>query len=329
MNGWGRDLLSSLMMGFLIPGVILNTAVTFDRPKTERRPESELHQQTTLPVRIRSKEGSVQEGEMDDYLVGVVLAEMPAYFESEALRAQAVVARTFAGRAYETGGKHGDSSVCVLPECCQGYRSESDYLEQGGREADVEKVRQAVLETSGQVLVYGGELIEATYFSCSGGSTEDALTVWGTAVPYLRTVESPGEEQAAHYRDRTVLTARELEEKLELKLPEHPGDWFGKITYTAGGSVDTAVIGGQYFTGTEVRSRLGLHSAAFTVSLEPEGAVFITKGYGHRVGMSQYGADAMAAAGNTYQQILTHYYQGTELTALEELTLPLDKDTSS
>ncbi len=309
MNGWGKDILVSLMMGFVLPGVLLNGAVTMNREVLP--PETEAAPSVFLPVNVRQADGTVREEAMDTYLVGVVLAEMPASFEPEALKAQAVVARTYARRAFETGGKHKDGSVCTLPECCQGYVSEDGYPE-----SVVKKVRTAVQATSGQVLTYEGELIEATYFSCSGGSTEDAAVVWGTDFPYLRSVDSPGEEEASHYRDRMVFDPEEVEEKLGLELTPDPETWIGKVTYTAGGSVDTAVIGGQYFTGTEVRSRMGLYSAAFTVSAEDAAVVFTTKGYGHRVGMSQYGADAMAVKGCLYPEILAHYYQGTVLTQL-------------
>lgn len=317
MNGWGKDLLISLMVGLVLPGVVLKGAVVMTAQEAPE-PTAEVSL-ISLPVKVRGPDGTVREGDLEEYLVGVVLAEMPASFEQEALKAQAVVTRTYARKAYETGGKHEDGSVCTVPECCQGYMSEEDYLRQGGLEADAAKVRQAVLSTAGQVLTYQGELIEATYFSCSGGSTEDAVVVWGTDYPYLRSVDSPGEEEAAHYREKTVFAPEDVEEKLGVELAEDPGDWIGKVSYTAAGSVETAVIGGRHFTGTEIRRLLGLYSAAFTVEAEPDAITFTTKGYGHRVGLSQYGADAMAVKGYDYREILTHYYQGTELMSETEI----------
>ena len=314
MKQLGRDIAFSVWMGLLLPGLLLNmiSAVWNRAVETERE---KLVQQTVtaLPVRLRDTAGNVTEGDMDDYLVGVVLAEMPASFEAEALKAQSVVARTYARKAWENGGKHGDGSVCTVPACCQGWKSEADYLSQGGREADVEKIRQAVLSTSGQVLTYNGQLIEATYFSCSGGRTEDAVAVWGTEFPYLQAVDSPGEEGASCYTDSMAFSAEEVERRLGVSLTDDPGGWVGEVTHTEGGGVDTIYIGGRYFTGTEVRALLGLRSTVFSITVQPESITVDTRGYGHRVGMSQYGADAMAVAGSTYEEILTHYYQGAEL----------------
>lgn len=320
MKQLGKDLAFAVVVGMLIPGLLLNAAWAVWNRAVETERENAARQQnvTVLPVRLRSVSGTVTEEEMDEYLVGVVLAEMPASFEPEALKAQAVVARTYARKAWETGGKHGDGSVCVSPTCCQGWKSEADYLGQGGREEDILKVRQAVRSTSGQVLTYEGSLIEATYFSCSGGRTEDAVAVWGTEFPYLQAVDSPGEEGASCYTDRVTLSVGEVERRLGISLTVPPKNWVGDVTYTQGGGVDTIVIGGRYFTGTEVRALLGLRSTAFSITVQPDSITVDTRGYGHRVGMSQYGADAMAALGHTYKDILAHYYQGTELTMVEE-----------
>ena len=141
---------------------------------------------------VLNRSGNLQQMTMEAYLTGVVLAEMPASFEPEALKAQAVVARTYTRRRMESS-KHTAAAGCMDPGCCQSWRSESDYLDSGGRERDLQKVRRAVAETDGLVLRYDGKLIDATYFSCSGGSTEDAVAVWGQDVPYLQAVQSPGE----------------------------------------------------------------------------------------------------------------------------------------
>ena len=306
---WGEMLLA-LFLGLVLPGILLSGAVAFLEQREEQTLEAVVYVETAPQAEPM--------GELDAYLVGVVLAEMPASFEPEALKAQAVVARTYTRRAAVTGGKHGDGTVCTQASCCQAYISESDYLARGGTEEDVEKVRSAVRETAGQVLTYEGELIEATYFSCSGGQTEDAVAVWGTDYPYLRSVESPGEESAAHYTDTVTFSAEEFQQCLGANLTGTPESWFGDVTYTAGGGVDTMVIGTQTYRGTELRTRLGLRSTVFTVETEGDSVSIRTKGYGHRVGMSQYGADAMAASGSSYEEILAHYYQGTQLTKLEE-----------
>ena len=207
MKQLGKDIAFSVWIGMLLPALLLQGAVAvWNRAvETERERTAQLQTVAALPVWIRSEAGQVTQGDMDAYLVEVLLAEMPASFEPEALKAQAVVARTYARKAWETGGKHGDGSVCTSPLCCQGWKDEAAYLAQGGRAEDVEKIRQAVQATSGQVLTYRGELIEATYFSCSGGRTEDAVAVWGTDFPYLQAVDSPGEEGASCYTDTGTL----------------------------------------------------------------------------------------------------------------------------
>ena len=325
MKTFGEELLLAIFMGLILPGVMVSAAVLFSGEDDYVPPDTAAQtipaaESVPLTMRQRNTDGTVVERDLDTYLVGVVLAEMPAFFETEALKAQAVVARTYTRRAYETGGKHSDGSVCTQSSCCQAYISESDYLEKGGREADVEKVRSAVLATSGQVLTYEGKLIEATYFSCSGGVTEDAQAVWGTDFPYLRSVESPGEEDAAYYAHTVSFTSAEFRQALGKDLPGAPSDWFGSVTYTPGNGVDAMEIGGQFYKGTELRKLLGLRSTVFSVSVDGDTVSVQTRGYGHRVGMSQYGADAMAVRGSTYAEILAHYYQGTALETLESDT---------
>lgn len=317
-----KDILVSAAVGFLLPGFILNFGAKvrqqtlMEAARQETAPQAE-QASSAMPVNVRIDGESVITMNMDDYLTGVLLAEMPAAFEPEALKAQSVVARTYARKAVATGGKHGDGSVCTESSCCQGYCAAEEYLQQGGRPEDVEKIRSAVFATSGQVLTYQGELIEATYFSCSGGSTEDALAVWGADFPYLQAVESPGEDAAAHYQDTVVFSRTELEQALGITLTGHPEGWIQTVSYTRGGGVDAISIGGTFFTGPEIRRKLDLRSTAFSTSADGENLSITTRGYGHRVGMSQYGANAMALEGHTYAEILAHYYQGAELTRLD------------
>ena len=267
----------------------------------------------TLTVLNRS--GNLQQMTLEDYLLGVVLAEMPASFEPEALKAQAVVARTYTCKRME-GGKYDAAAVCMDPGCCQGFRAPADYLDEGGKQTAVDKVRSAVKSTDGQVLHYDGSLIDATYFSCSGGSTEDAVAVWGQDVPYLRAVDSPGEEDAPRFTDSVSFTTSEFAGKLGLSDQGDPASWFGAVRYTEGGGVDTMVIRGKTFTGPRLRSALGLRSTAFSVSVDGKTITVTTRGFGHRVGMSQYGAQAMARTGSSCAEILAHYYTGAELVRL-------------
>ena len=257
--------------------------------------------------------GNLRQMQLGEYLAGVVLAEMPADFEEEALKAQAVVARTYTCKRMEHN-KHGSAAVCTNSGCCQGYRDSEEYVNSGGKQDAVEKIRSAVTGTDGQVLVYSGELIDATYFSCSGGQTEDAVAVWGQDVPYLQSVESPGEEDAPRYTGRISYTPENFRLLTGISGEGSVGSWFGPVTYTDGGGVASIRICGETFTGTELRGILGLRSTMFTVSVSDGMIVFETKGFGHRVGMSQYGAQAMAQEGSSYREILEHYYSGTLLT---------------
>ena len=130
----------------------------------------------------------------------------------------------------------------------------------------------------------------------------------------MRSTASPGEENAVHHIDNVYFTAAEFEKKIGIDIPGRTETWFGNISYTKGNGVATIEIGGKKYSGTDIRQRLGLRSTAFSVVTIGNTILITTKGYGHRVGMSQYGADAMAVNGKTYRDILAHYYQGTELT---------------
>ena len=315
MNRIWKEIGIAVLMGMVLPGLILHVAVEFGKPKEDSPPTpgaTDITREDTL-IPVMLDDGGIRQMELDAYLTGVVLAEMPASFESEALKAQAVVARTYTLRAHTGKSKHTGASVCTDSRCCQGYIEEAEYLQAGGSEDSIRKIQAAVGGTSGFVLTYEGDVIEATYFSCSGGRTEDAVAVWGTDVPYLRSVDSPGEEDASHYTDRVHFIKSDLEEKLGITLPDNRNLWFYNITYTAGGGVAEIGIGEKRYTGTELRKLLGLRSTAFTITHDDTGVIFETRGYGHRVGMSQYGADAMALEGSTYREILAHYYPGTQL----------------
>ncbi len=312
-----KQMLLSFLAGAVMP-LVLATIFQHRPPVPEAESESispretitTLDPQTVLTVVNRA--GNLQQMDLREYLVGVVLAEMPADFETEALKAQAVVARTYTRKRME-GGKHGEAAVCMDSGCCQGWRAPEDYLDAGGRTVSVDKVRAAVADTDGLVLRYDGKLIDATYFSCSGGTTEDAVAVWGQDVPYLQSVESPGEEEAPRFSDSVSFSPVEFAGKLGLSADGDPNSWFGAVTHTDGGGVETMVIRGKSFTGTQLRSKLGLRSTAFEVRVSGGTITVTTRGFGHRVGMSQYGAQAMAKAGSSFADILAHYYTGAEL----------------
>lgn len=319
MKKFWEDMAAAVVMGLILPAVVLGMVSSI---RSMIKPPQEYAQQTqpteaTAPqsmVCVLSEDEKVIELPMNTYLTSVLLAEMPVSFEDEALKAQSVVARTYTLRAQERASKHDGAAVCTNSACCQGYLAEEDFLSRGGKAEDLQRIRDLVASTSGQVLTYEGELIEATYFSCSGGATEEAVAVWGTDVPYLQSVPSPGEEYATHYTDTVTFSSAEFATKLDAELSGNPSDWFGQVTYTKGGGIAQLEIGGKTYTGTELRRLLGLRSTAFEIESTEDTITLTTHGYGHRVGMSQFGADAMAAAGSLYPEILAHYYQGTELT---------------
>lgn len=322
MNNSGKAWFVAFAMGILLPGLLFSVCEKFvsrEENKPPRQSPSAVTEpaqnqpappKTTGQVAVLMPEGQVML-DMQDYLTGVLLAEMPVDFDAEALKAQAVVSRTYALRRNAVGNKHPQGAVCTESSCCQAYRSVDDFLSKGGTTEMLEKVKQAIVATQDQVLTYNGDFIEATYFSCSGGRTEDALAVWGTDIPYLQAVDSPGEENASHFVDAAEFSVDEFTALLGISSSEVN---IGAVTFTDGGGVATMVIGGKQFSGTEIRQKLGLCSTAFSMYATDETIFVSTRGFGHRVGMSQYGAEAMAVRGIDYQKILYHYYPGTQLT---------------
>ena len=183
------------------------------------------------------------------------------------------------------------------------------------------------MDTHGQVLLYDNELIDATYFSSSGGRTESAVAVWGMNVPYLQAKDSPEETGTKYYREQVSFEKSELLALLGFSDSVHDFT-YKDVTYTEGYGVDTINICGVTFTGIELRHLLNLRSTAFDIIDDADTVTFITRGYGHRVGLSQYGAQSMAQKGKTYRQILEYYYQGTVLVTLnhDDLYRLFDKE---
>ena len=263
--------------------------------------------------------GAVRELSMEDYLTGVLLSEMPADFETEARKAQAVAARTFTCRKL-LHPKHEKADVCADSSCCQAWTSREQLRQKYGEFFDAvwSAAREAVRQTAGEVLRYDDQLIDAVYFSCSGGATEAAVAVWGTDVPYLQAVESPGEEAAPRFSSRAVFSPEEFSQRLMQESPDvqlggSPDAWLGETTRSAGGGAATCSIGGISFSGTQLRRIFALNSTRFTLSYQDGNFVFDVTGFGHRVGMSQYGAQKMAQLGFSYRAILEYYYQGAQL----------------
>ncbi len=272
-------------------------------------------------IRVRLFDGTVQIMSMGDYLWRVVAAEMPASFEPEALKAQAVAARTYALRKMaHSSSAHPNADVCTDHTCCQAYITPEDAAANWGENAGTytEKIRSAVAGTDGVAALYEGQLIDAVFFSSAPGSTADAVEVWGNAVPYLTSVDSPEGEEVPNYRSTVEVPAAEFKRKFLSAHPEAvlegaPAGWFGTPELSSGGRVSALSVGGVSVPGSELRTLFGLRSASFTVSAGADTVTFSVTGYGHGVGMSQYGANALAKEGRTYQEILTWYYTGITL----------------
>ena len=267
-------------------------------------------------ISVLLNDSHIAQMELDDYVTGVLFGEMPAEFQEEALKAQAVAVRTFAMKNKMSGNKHQNGAVCTDSTCCQAYLSESEYRARGGTDASIAKIRECVQSTSQQVITYKGTLIEATYFSSSGGMTEAAVQVWGSEVPYLQSVPSPGEAQTKGRVQTVTFPMKEF--KRILNISEGP-IIVESVTYTDGKGVDDIWISGKKYSGTDVRKLLGLRSTIFRISTVGDTVAVTTKGYGHRVGLSQYGAQAMAESGSTYGDILSHYYPGTVISYLTDI----------
>ena len=307
-----KDILTAVWLGIILPGIVLNAFVLKERHReaqTVQIAQEKPVQQSVRFIPLKDPDGTTTYMDLEAYLTGVLLAEIPASFHEEALKAQSAAARTYAWKAYTTGGKHGGGCLCMDSSCCQAYIGEEAYLSRGGTQDNLEKVRRAVQATSPMVLSYEGELIEATYFSSTGGSTEAAVAVWGADFPYLQAVSSPEKVLT----ETVIFDRSHLETLLNRPLAGDPEEWFTGMTHTDGGGVKKLEIGGETYTGVQLRSLLGLRSTSFQVHTDGQTVAFTTQGYGHRVGMSQYGANAMAEAGSTWQEILQHYYPGTTL----------------
>lgn len=270
---------------------------------------------------LHNQTGEVEILSMDEYLYGVVSAEMPASYEQEALKAQAIVARTYTAYKMFKGSKHENADICDDSTCCQAWISKEDRFakwNEAERENNWNKITTAVNETVGKIITYNGEPINAFFHASSGGTTEMVSNVWGgTDYPYLQSVATSGEEGYTQYSSTVTLTKEELIQKLQTSYPEIQIDFNTENTiqileYTDSGRVKTVQFGNTNISGVEARTIFGLRSAKFNIEVG-DAITFNVTGYGHGVGLSQTGADAMAKLGNTAEQIINHYYTGVKI----------------
>ena len=258
---------------------------------------------------------------LNEYLYGVVAAEMPASFESEALKAQAVAARTETlKKSSQKNDAHKNADVCDDINHCQAYYSENELKEKYGEEWIKDfypKIKQSVDETDGITAVYNDEPISAVFHSASSGMTENSKDVWGGDMPYLVSVKSEGDESSPRYLDKKNFSINDFKNRLsKIKKTDFSGEpesWIEKITRNPSGSVNEITISKSVFKGTQIRSALDLRSTNFEIEILDNSVTVSTKGYGHGVGMSQYGANHMAKNGYTYEEILKKYYTGISL----------------
>lgn len=270
---------------------------------------------------LHKKTNEIEEVKIDDYLCNVVSAEMPADYELEALKAQAIVARTYT--IYKVQNKkHENADICDDSTCCQAWVSKENRLErweETKREENWNKIQQCVNETKGKIITYNNQPINAFFHANSGGTTELPVNVWGgSGLPYLQVVQTAGEEGYTQYSSEVDLTQEELINKLKIKYEDIQIDFNNDedvkiIEHTDSNRVKTVKFGNHELSGVETRTLLGLKSTNFEIKKENNQIKFLVKGYGHGVGMSQTGANTMAKQGNNCEEIIKHFYVGIEI----------------
>ncbi|MGN1195286.1 MAG: stage II sporulation protein D [Acutalibacteraceae bacterium] len=296
------------------------TAQESSAESTSGTKSNEENDSGTIKV-LRTASGRVVDVELYDYVVGCVASEMPAYYEKEALKAQAVVCYTYA-KWITQNSDSGIESADVTDSASkhQKYMDEDELKKKFGEKYDgyIERIKECVNEVMGEYLSYDNEPIMACYHALSSGQTQSAKTVWGDDIPYLQSVSAPGDELSPDFDKTVSLTEAQFKEKVKeagvTELSKKQSEWFKITEKNKSGYVIEAEIGGKTFSGAEVRNIFSLESAVFTFEYTNEKFVFKTKGKGHQIGMSQYCADYMARQGKTYKEILSHFYPGTVLT---------------
>jgi len=285
--------------------------------KQEGAGENEQYERLRISVYL-VKEKRIETMPIELYVRGVIAGEMPVEFELEALKAQAIAARTYIYRRLMSGersGMNGIKADVTNTIQHQVYIPIDELLarwEGKQKEANLAKLNKAVEETKGQIVTYAGEPIEAAFFSTSNGYTENAADYWSMDVPYLQSVASPWDKLISpRYKEITTMKLSALAEKLGVKTNAVKS--MRVLEVTEGKRIKMVTVGGKRLSGREVREKLGLASSQFSWEIAGDEATITTYGYGHGVGMSQWGANGMAKEGNTAQQILAHYYSGTKL----------------
>lgn len=309
-----RLLAMALVMTIISAAVPFMLLKGLEVSETEEKKAEKLSSDSEYKIKLLCGE-EVIEISAYDYIVGVVAAEVPVSFEKEAIKAQAVAARTFLVHSRENP-KHENADICADFECCQAYITKDELKEKWGKNYDkyIKIIESAVSETDGEYLSYEGEPAFAAFHSSSAGVTEKG------DYPYLQSVDTPENEKSVpNYI--TTLTIKDIDFrdtvlylKPEADMTGDAYNWIGKTEHDDSGRVESMTIGGVVFSGAELRKLFSLRSTAFKIEHTDGEFKFTVTGYGHGVGMSQYGANVMAKDGKDYKEILRHYYPGTELT---------------
>lgn len=314
------------MMAFIIILFLLPLLILKSCTREEPKKINEFEAADSIKIMVfNAAEGELQEMNLEEYVLGVLAGEMPSEFHIEALKAQALAARTYTlmrTRAFGGEGceKHPEADVCTDPAHCQAYKDPKAI------KFNYEKYKEAVQDTMGEVIVYNDALIDAVFHSTSGGKTENSEDVWSSKVPYLRSVISEYEENSPKLITKKEIKVNEFiaaMEKLdsEIKLSsKNIKSQIKIIDRSEGGRITRIEIGGKVVSGTAVRGALGLNSSNFNISYSGNIMLFTVTGNGHGIGLSQYGADGMGRNGSLYTDIIKHYYQGVEIIKIEELT---------
>ena len=320
-------ILCLVLICFLIPILFTkrnNTAQTAVVEEDEEIPEKVTYDygRYNIVKLLHTKTGEIEEIGLDDYLLGVVSSEMPASFENEALKAQAVVARTYTMYKIVNGSKHENADICDDSTCCQAWISKENRLnkwKEEERNSNWAKIENAVYSTKGKIITYNNEPINAFFHSNSGGTTDTATAVWGgTNYPYLQAVQTSGEDTYSQYNSEVTVTKEEFVSKIkeyhsDLEIDFSLDNQIEILGYTEGERIKSIKIGNLELSGVEIRTIFGLKSAKFNINIEDDEIKFTVIGYGHGVGMSQTGADSMAKQGSNYEEIIKHYYTGVEI----------------
>jgi stage II sporulation protein D len=262
----------------------------------------------------------VQQVPKRDYLIGAAAAEMPLTWPDEALKAQIVAAHSYALYCRDHASAANGSWLSADPARRQGYLTDAVLHSYWGTDYEANYARLSALADAvlSDVLCYDGAAAGTSYFAISNGRTEASENVWGSALPYLVPVDSSTDLSADNYEVTLTLSAPQVQQLLSSGLgisadSAAPERWFGETTLTASGYAASLPVCGQTVSGTALRRALGLRSACFNIRYQDGSFLITTKGYGHGVGLSQWGAKALAEQGWTYEAILTHYFPGTQL----------------